>query len=106
MPIRTRLKIRTACPDDAAVIAKILAETFAEYKSLYTPKAFAVMTPGKDEIERRFTEAGEIWVAALDGEIIGTVSAVQRGEALYHSQSGNSACRAGFANRRAIVEGN
>lgn len=83
MPIRTRLKIRTARPDDAAIIAKILAETFAEYKSLYTPEAFAAMTPGADEIEKRFNEAGEIWVAALSGEIVGTVSVVHRNETLY-----------------------
>jgi ribosomal protein S18 acetylase RimI-like enzyme len=83
LPIRTRLKIRTARPNDAAEIAKILAETFAEYKSLYTPEAFAMMTPGKDEIEKRFSEAGRIWVAALEGEIVGTVSVVNRNESLY-----------------------
>jgi ribosomal protein S18 acetylase RimI-like enzyme len=77
------LKIRTARPDDAAEIAKILAETFAEYKSLYTTEAFAAMTPGADEIEKRISEAGRIWVAALDGEIVGTVSVVHCNESLY-----------------------
>lgn len=81
--MNARLKIRTARPDDAAVIAKILAETFAEYESLYTAEAFAVMTPGEDEIKKRFGEAGKIWVVALDGEIVGTVSVVHRNEILY-----------------------
>jgi ribosomal protein S18 acetylase RimI-like enzyme/uncharacterized protein YciI len=77
------LKIRTARPIDAAVIARILAETFAAYESLYTPEALAAMTPGEDEIKKRFNEAGEIWVAALDGEIVGTVSVIQQNNSLY-----------------------
>lgn len=79
----TRLKIRTARSDDATEIAKILAETFAEYEPLYTPEAFEVTTPGENEIKKRFDEAGEIWVAVLDDEIVGTVSVLPRGEALY-----------------------
>ena len=81
--IRSRLKIRTARRDDVAIIAKILAATFAEYESLYTAEAFAAMTPGEEEIKKRFGESGEIWVAALDGEIVGTVSVVHRNETLY-----------------------
>lgn len=78
-----RLKIRTACTDDAAVIASILAETFTEYRSLYTTEAFVAMTPGQGEIIKRFDEAGDIWVVELDAEIVGTVSAVHRNDALY-----------------------
>lgn len=81
--IRTRLKIRTACPDDAAAIAEILAKAFAEYDSFYTPEALAAMIPGEDEIKRRFEKAGVIWVAALDDEIVGTVSVVPREKSLY-----------------------
>lgn len=88
--MQPQLKIRTARPDDAAVIAGILAETFAEYISFYTPEAFTVMTPGENEIQKRFHAAGEMWVATLDGEIAGTVSAVphkggggSNGNALY-----------------------
>ncbi|MET0753877.1 MAG: GNAT family N-acetyltransferase [Pyrinomonadaceae bacterium] len=41
------------------------------------------MTPSENEIKKRFGKAGEIWIAALDSEIIGTVSVVHHNEALY-----------------------
>jgi GNAT superfamily N-acetyltransferase len=80
---RKRLKIKTARLDGAAEITGILQETFAEYESLYTPEAFAMITLSADEIKKRFSEAGKIWVAMLDGKIVGTVSAVHRNESLY-----------------------
>lgn len=81
--ILTRIKIRTARTDDAGSIAGILTESFAEFKSFYTTEAFAVMTPGRGEIEKRFDEPGKIWVAVLDGELVGTVSILHQKEVLY-----------------------
>ncbi len=74
--------IRLAVPADAPAIARVLAESFAEFKAAITPGALAAATPSADQIEPRFRE-GPIWVATLRGAIVGTVEGVPRGEALY-----------------------
>jgi len=55
------VEIRKASPSDAPEIASVLAESFAEYKSLYTAKAYAATTPNSDAIRKRFAE-GATWV--------------------------------------------
>lgn len=60
----------------------MLAESFAEYKSLYTAKAYAATTPNSDAIRKRFAE-GATWVAELEEKIVGTVSVVPEDESLY-----------------------
>ena len=75
------IRIRVAAPEDAESIAEVLAESFAEYESLYTPPAYTATVPTVDEIRGRFGKE-MIWVA-LRGEIIGTVSAVPKKDALY-----------------------
>lgn len=92
--------IRLAVPGDAPAIARVLAESFAEFQGAYTSGAFAATTPGAEQIEPRFRE-GPLWVATPTpaptpfgvgvhggagvwrGALVGTVSAVPRGEALY-----------------------
>jgi len=69
-------------PGDAPSIASLLHDAFAEYEPLYTPEAFAATTPTSDQIEGRFT-GGPVWVALYDDSIVGTVSAVPKGEGLY-----------------------
>jgi N-acetylglutamate synthase-like GNAT family acetyltransferase len=59
-----------------------LLEAFLEYESLYTPAGFAATTPDAEQIQRRLTE-GPIWIALREGVIVGTVSAVIRGDSLY-----------------------
>ena len=76
------VQIRTAVPDDAHPIASILNESFAEYKSLYTDEAFAATCPSQEQIVCRLGE-GPAWVALTDGTLVGTVAAVDKGEALY-----------------------
>jgi len=76
------IQLRRAGADDAASIAAVLSESFAEYKSSYTPKAFAATTPTPEEIQKR-VEEGPIWVAFSDDMIVGTVSSISEGEALY-----------------------
>ncbi len=76
------LEIRTAQPDDARAIASVLAESFAEYESLYTAEAFAATTPNEAVIKNRFDE-GEMWIAVLGEKIVGTVSVVPENESLY-----------------------
>jgi N-acetylglutamate synthase-like GNAT family acetyltransferase len=53
-----------------------------EYKSLYTDDGFAVTTPTGEQIVDRMTE-GPVWVALHKDRIVGTVSVVPKGEALY-----------------------
>ncbi|HKO62345.1 MAG TPA: GNAT family N-acetyltransferase [Pyrinomonadaceae bacterium] len=57
-------------------------ESFVEYKSLYTEDAFRATTPNADQLARRMDE-GPVWVATTQKEIVGTVSAVERGDDLY-----------------------
>ncbi|HYJ46313.1 MAG TPA: GNAT family N-acetyltransferase, partial [Pyrinomonadaceae bacterium] len=75
-------RIRRAAPDDAAPIAATLYGSFLAYEASYTPEAFAatVSTPG--QILERMRE-GPIWVALENGALVGTVSVVLKGEALY-----------------------
>src|SRR5438132_437459 len=79
---RSRVEIRMAIPNDAPSIASVLYDSFIEYKSAYTEEAFAATTPTSDRIESRMNE-GPVWLALRDGVIVGTVSAVPRGDALY-----------------------
>jgi SAM-dependent methyltransferase/GNAT superfamily N-acetyltransferase len=71
-----------AAPDEASTIAALLARSFAEYETSYTPEALAatVSTPGR--IRDRINE-GPVWVALRNDAVVGTLSAVARGEALY-----------------------
>jgi GNAT superfamily N-acetyltransferase len=75
-------QIRLAFPTDIPAIASVLLQSFAEYESLYTTRGFAATTPTAEEITARWHE-GPIWVSLLNGEIIGTVSAVLNGDSLY-----------------------
>src|SRR5436190_21271954 len=76
------LTIRGGNAADAPSIARVLHESFAEYEHLYTPEGVAATTPPSQLIAQRLSE-GPTWVALLDGEIVGTLSAVRKGEGLY-----------------------
>ena len=76
------VRVRRAGRNDAPAIALVLQAAFAEYESLYTRAAFAATTPPTQEIVRRLGE-GPTWIALLHRTVVGTVSAVPRGEALY-----------------------
>jgi len=52
------------------------------FKPVYTPGAFAATTPSAEAIAARFGE-GPLWVAELNGAIVGTASAVAAGAGLY-----------------------
>ena len=80
--MKSRIEIRLATADNALSISTVLFQSFIEYKSFYTPEGFAATTPNAKELEKRMTE-GPVWVALLDGAIVGTVSAVLQGESLY-----------------------
>lgn len=76
------IHIRMAVSDDASSIASVLHEAFAELQSSYTPEAFAATTPNSEQIQGRLNE-GPIWVALHNEAVVGTVSTVPQGEALY-----------------------
>jgi ribosomal protein S18 acetylase RimI-like enzyme len=78
------IEIRIATAHEAPQIAAVLLAAFEEYRSAYTPAAFAATTPTSDEIQRRIRmNEGPVWVAVLHGVIVGTVSAVPKGESVY-----------------------
>jgi N-acetylglutamate synthase-like GNAT family acetyltransferase len=77
-----RIQIRSAEIEDCATIADVLRESFAEFKPLYTEEGFAATAPGSEQIEAR-TREGPVWVALRDAVIVGTVSAVKKGESVY-----------------------
>lgn len=76
------VRVRAAGPADAGPVAQVLRESFAEYKDLYTTEAFAATTPASESVLARMKE-GPVWVALLDRAVVGTASAVGRGEDLY-----------------------
>ena len=63
-------------------MADVLREAFAPYQRQYTPEAFAATTPSAEQVRQRWLE-GPVWVAVQDARVVGTVSAVPRGHALY-----------------------
>jgi ribosomal protein S18 acetylase RimI-like enzyme len=77
-----RVQIRMAVTEDAPQIAAVLRESFIEYRDSYTREAFAATTPASEEVQGR-VEEGPVWVATLDGSVVGTVAAVARCEDLY-----------------------
>ena len=77
-----QIQIRPAGVDDCAAIVRVLYESFVEYRALYTDGGFAATTPGVPQIGIRMRE-GPVWVAFSDGQIVGTVSAVRKGNAAY-----------------------
>jgi ribosomal protein S18 acetylase RimI-like enzyme len=79
---RDKLSIRLAESDDAARIASALSAAFAEYESWYTPEAYAATVPDGEQIECRLSE-GPVWVALRDEKVVGTVSVVDKGDAIY-----------------------
>lgn len=80
--MKSTVTLRIAQPSDAAAIAETLRASFAPFEGRYTPAAFAATTPTADQVADRFTE-GLIWLAELDGRVVGTVSVVPRSGDLY-----------------------
>jgi GNAT superfamily N-acetyltransferase len=69
-------------PGDAEEIAGVILAAFRDLEPLYTPAGFFATTPPAAEIARRLGE-GPTWLASEGQTILGTVSAVSRGEELY-----------------------
>jgi putative acetyltransferase len=76
------LEIRRAEPADAAIISRLLQESFVEFRPLYTPEGFAATTPDADQVMARMRE-GPVWLALRDAGAAGTVAAVLKSESVY-----------------------
>ena len=76
------LIVRTANILESPAIAAVLHAAFIEFEPIYTPGGFAATIPTTEQIEARWHE-GPVWIALQNGAIVGTVSAVPRGESLY-----------------------
>ena len=79
---RRAVEIRLAEPSETGAIAAVLLKSFAEYKALYTDEGIAATTVTSRKVLDRLQE-GAVWVAVFAGEIIGTASAVLKGDSLY-----------------------
>jgi len=76
------MQIHRATHADADQIAAVLVASFREFEPLYTPGGFRATTPSAGEIAARLPE-GPVWVAKEGVTIVGTVSAVEKGEEIY-----------------------
>ena len=70
---KTTIKIRRALWEEAAAVAALLYDAFAEYKPLYTQQGFEATTASQQEIEERINKKA-VWVVLCDNNISGTVS--------------------------------
>lgn len=76
------VEIRRANPEDAAAIALVLYESFAEYKDLYTDGGFAATALDPERVLNRMLE-GPMWTAWREGAVVGTVAAVGKDRSVY-----------------------
>jgi GNAT superfamily N-acetyltransferase len=76
------IQIREAGPEDAEAVARVLYQSFIEFRALYTDGGFAATTPNEEQIRTRMVE-GPVWVAMRGTTALGTVAAVVKGTRLY-----------------------
>src|SRR3546814_287657 len=74
--------IRLATSDDVSFIAAVLHNSFHEFESRYTAEGFAATALTPDQIQVRLNE-GPVWIALEHRDVVGTVSAMAKGDALY-----------------------
>jgi GNAT superfamily N-acetyltransferase len=83
LPAKTaEIQIRRAGPEDAGAIARVLYESFVEYKPLYTPGGFSATALDEQQVVARMSE-GPVWVAEREGQIAGSVAAVIKSGSVY-----------------------
>jgi GNAT superfamily N-acetyltransferase len=71
-----RLEVRLAGPGDEATVVRLLLEAFEPYRDGYTPGGFAETTASEEVVRERFT-TGRVWLAYVDDEAVGTVTALE-----------------------------
>jgi GNAT superfamily N-acetyltransferase len=95
--------IRRATPDDVHAMSSILLGAFQEFRPLYTDKGFTATTPSASVMLARLHE-GPSWVALLDSQIVGTVSAITVTEGLYVRSMGVLPSARGKGIAKALLE--
>jgi ribosomal protein S18 acetylase RimI-like enzyme len=78
-PQSEQVNLRMATAADAPAISALLRESFAEFRSHYTPAAFAATVLPASGVLARLNE-GPVWVAEREATIEGTVGAILSGE--------------------------
>ncbi len=79
MPV---LDIRRATVEDAEDIARLLEVAFRAFEPQYTHAAYAATVPPAHVLAARMNAGDPTWIATLDARVVvGTVSAVLRGDA-------------------------
>ena len=78
----SQIDVRMAVAEDASAIAAVLERAFREYRESYTQDGFIATVLAEDKIATRMAQ-GPMWVALDNEEIVGTVAAVSKGEALH-----------------------
>ena len=79
---RPEVNIRRAIREDAGDISRLLLEAFGAIRERYSPEGFADVTPDEEKVAGRFAE-GALWVAEVEGRVVGTVSLSTQPEGLY-----------------------
>ena len=77
------LRVRRARPAEAACVSFLLRVAFAEVAQLYTPEALDATLPDADALRRRIDEGTPVWIALLDDQVVGTLSAFDGSEGLH-----------------------
>ncbi len=78
-PSEASVLIRRTVLQDASEVAWVVRQSFLEYQDRYTPEGFSATTPDEQQVRGRMAE-GPTWVALLSNAIVGTASAVEKGE--------------------------
>ena len=76
------LQVRRARHSEAACAALLLRTAFAEIAALYTPEALAATLANAGVLRERM-ETGAVWLAFVDAQPVGTLSAIPRPEGLH-----------------------
>ena len=82
MTAAAQINIRRAVLEDATAVAKVLLDSFVQFKALYTDGGFSATTPGPEQILARMRE-GPVWIASRKNKDLGTVAAMVKGKAVY-----------------------
>ncbi len=79
---RPGIVIPVAVSNDARSIASVPYESFVEFRASYTGEGFAATILTDNQIKARLKEA-PMWVALDHDAIVGTISAIPKGDTLY-----------------------
>ena len=69
-----KILIRKADIEDVPEVVEVLEKSFLEFKHLYTAQAFRATVADCGNTVRRMRES-PVWIASLQGRIVGTISA-------------------------------